>query len=375
VIFGSRQRVRLGRAALLTLVVLLLAVACSPAHRRRDPASRFGAGEPAPLPATTPYIVMTGRSAGWAVWPSGSAWLVLQTQDGFAHVTNRTPVAVETDGGLVGSFAVDRAVVAVGAHNRLLSSPLLTWTGAVNWVPAELPDPVADARAAVSLGGRSETAVTAGGIVLTRTATGWSAVADVRQLAPAGGVRFDSIVWGTASLGWLTAHGRAGQPMAFQTSNGGAAWTPVPLATGSVVAALAPCGAGASWLLPVIDTAGTERVLRTGDGGLTWTAGAPLSVAAGEPAWGCLGEEIWTAAHVGSADRVLASNDAGNQWVDRGPAPAGLTDLTPTGDGVGFAASMGKGATLWAVSADGASFKAVGLPAWVAAVGSQTSGD
>ena len=217
--------------------------------------------------------------------------------------------------------------------------------------------------------------MTAGGIVLTRTATGWSTVADLRQLAPAGGVRIDSIVWGSTSLGWLTAHGRAGQPMAFQTSNGGAAWTPVPLATGSVVAALAPCGAGASWLLPVIDAAGSERILRTSDGGLTWNAGTPLSVAAGEPAWGCLGDEVWTAARVGSADRVLASKDAGNEWVDRGPAPAGLTDLTPTGDGVGFAASTGKTATLWAVSADGASFNAVGLPGWVAAVGSQTSGD
>ena len=109
-----------------------------------------------------------------------------------------------------GRSRLDRAAVAVGAHNRLLRSPLLIWTGGVNWVPAELPDSVANARAAVSICGRSETAVTAGGTVLTRTATGWSTVVDLRQLAPAGGVRIDSIVWGSASLGWLTAHGRAG---------------------------------------------------------------------------------------------------------------------------------------------------------------------
>lgn len=373
--FESRQRGPRGAAALVGSLVVVFAAACSHAHHANDAAARFGPGEPAPLPATTPYVATTGGSTGWAVWPSGTAWLVLQTTDGFAHVTNRTPVAVETDGGLIGSFASDRAAVAVGAHDRLLRSPLLTSTGGAAWVPTELPDAVSNARDAVSIAGRSETAVAAGGTVLVKTATGWSAVAEVRRLAPAGGLHIDSIVWANASLGWLTAHGRAGQPMAFQTSDGGVAWTALPLATGSVVAALAPCGTGASWLLPVIDTEGIERVLRTGDGGLTWTPGTPLSVAVGAPAWGCLGDEVWTAAHVGGADRVLASADGGNDWVDRGPAPTGLTDLTPAGDGVGFAASTGKSATLWAVGAGGASFNAVRLPGWIAAVGSQTSGD
>ena len=114
---------------------------------------------------------MTSGDTGWAVWPSGSSWLVLRTTDGWSHVTNATPTGVPTNGGLVidatsgGSIAV-----AVEAYERLLSSPLLTKTGATAvWRTAELPGAVTNARSAVAVTSTATTAVlrSAGGTVVT----------------------------------------------------------------------------------------------------------------------------------------------------------------------------------------------------------------
>ena len=44
---------------------------------------------------------MAGPALGWATWRSGDSWILLQTADGFRHVTNATPIAVPTDGGVV----------------------------------------------------------------------------------------------------------------------------------------------------------------------------------------------------------------------------------------------------------------------------------
>ena len=133
----------------------------------------------APLVATSPYLRMTGPAAGWAVWPSGDAWLLLRTSDGFAHVSNATPVAVETAGGLVASAlavpagAPDRIAVAVGSHGRLLRSPVLSGDGGTDWMPAELPGPVSTARDGIAITGQRLTAVTADGAVLEQTPSGW----------------------------------------------------------------------------------------------------------------------------------------------------------------------------------------------------------
>jgi hypothetical protein len=71
---------------------------------------------------------------------------------------------------------------------------------------------------------------------------------------------------------------------------------------------------------------------------------------------------------------VFASPDLGATWVDRRAAPKGLTDLSPTAAGSGFATSRnGHDATLWSVGADGARFVKVPLPSWVANLGGPTS--
>ena len=368
---------RVGAAAVSAALALLVAAGCSP-QRTPGVASRFATTAAAPLPATSPYLVMTGPMTGWAVWPSGPAWLALYTTDGFRHVSNRTPVAVETNGGLVGTFLRDRVAIAVGAHDRLVRSPVLSGsvtTSVASWTPAELPGAVSDSRRAVALRGSTVTVVTSAsaGTVLAETSNGWRAVTDVRSLDTGSMLHIDGVTWANSRQGWITGHGASGAAMAFQTTTGGRSWTPVTRSADGQIAALAPCRAGREWLLPIIGADATLRVLRTVDDGRTWSAGTRLRVAGGQPAWGCAANEVWMAGRSGTTDHVFSSADFGASWVDEGPAPASLTDLAPSGGGAGFAASAGKHTTLWSVTGNGARFAAIALPGWVASVGAQMS--
>ena len=361
------------RLPISLLVVAIMATACSASGGQA--AARYDlATNPAPLPAAVPDVVMTNPQKGWAVWPSGESWLVLETDDGFAHVTNRTPVAVETDGGLVGSFELNTQAVAVGAHERLTRSPLLVATGTSAWHPAELPAAVSNTRGAVSIGAAGATVLTDTGALVKRGTSGWASLADVGRLAPAGGLHLDTITWASASRGWITAHGTPGQPMAFDTDDGGATWAPVPQTSGSTVAVLAPCGHDGTWVLPVLDRSATTNFLRTDDAGVTWVRGAALHTARGVPAWGCAGTDVWSTASTSGGDHVFASDDSGASWVDRRPAPHGLTALTPTGGGSGVAASGGHHPVMWSVTGDGTRFTTIPLPGWVATIGGPSGG-
>lgn len=322
---------------------------------------------------------MTDGMSGWAVWPSGALWVLLRTSDGWRDVTNGTPLAVPTGGGLVVGAVPDEVGVAVEPFERLTQSPILTKApSATEWSPAELPGRVADARDAVAISGTGLTAVldtASGGALVRQSPTGWTTLTTASTLGHGTSLRLDGIRWASAGVGWLTGHGPAGGSVAFQTTDDGATWIPVAVAAGSFVAALTPCGAGQSWVLPLVTAVGTTVFERTTDGGRSWSAGAPLPLPAGLPAWGCKGADVWTAARTGGgSDHVFASHDLGATWVDRGAAPVGLTDLSPTAGGSGFAMSRrGRDATLWSVGADGARFVKLLLPSWVANLGGPTS--
>jgi hypothetical protein len=337
----------------------------------------------APVPATEPDVVMSDALHGWAVWPSGQSWVVLQTSDGWTHVRNATPVGVPTAGGLALSTTAGSAAVAVLPYDRLLSSPLLTAatqpgpTTATTWVPHELPGAVVDARASVAVHAAGPTAVLRrrGGTLVTGRAGGWATLADAARLAPGHGLRIDSVTWAADGLGWLTGHGTAGSPLAFQTGDDGATWSPLPATTGDV-AALAPCGSGAVWVLPVLTGGGRIVFRRTVDGGRTWQAGGSLPAATGQPAWGCSGDEVWSLGRRSDADDVFASDDGGAHWTDRGRAPEGVVDLTLVGGGTGFATTEhDDAATLWSVHDDGAAIHRLRLPGWVATLGGTGSAD
>jgi photosystem II stability/assembly factor-like uncharacterized protein len=122
--------------------------------------------------------------------------------------------------------------------------------------------------------------------------------------------------------------------------------------------------------MPVLGRDRQLVVLRTSDEGRTWLRGGPVGGEPADPAWGCEGDEVWIAATVGHSERILTSHDAGRTWSDRGDAPAGLDVLAPTGDGLGYAVSRtAKAATLWTVTADGATLRQRPLPGWVASLG------
>lgn len=353
----------------LTCGVLVLS-GCG-GHSRSAGGSAGNPAAAAPLPARAPYLRMNDATSGWAVWPSGASWVVLHTTNGWRSVENVTPAAVPTGGGLVlGIGEPGSAAVGVEPYERLLSSPLLSRiSSSAQWSPAELPGAVADSRQAVALSPTGTTVVLRSGSVVAGGATGWTTVTAVGRLAPVGQLRLDGVTWAGNGLGWLTGHGSEGTPMALQTTDGGHSWTRVGPADGSAVAALAPCGSGKSWLLPVITADGRITVARTTDGGGSWVGGASIPEPAGVPAWGCRRADVWMLSH---ADHVDVSTNGGVTWSDRGKAPAHLTDLAVSSADAGFATSgSAQHPVLWAVSKGGAAFAQISLPGWVSALGAQ----
>jgi hypothetical protein len=318
---------------------------------------------------------MQDSRAGVAVWPSGAAFLLIRTVDGWRHVTNLTPLAVPTGGGL--SLAVgtgERAVAALPFH-RLVDSPLLRGPGTgTGWSPGQLPGGVTLGRDSLGLGPRGVTAVLrgGGGTAVAQEAGGWNVLTDAPRLAPGGRLQLDALRWGVGGRGWLTGHGPSGIPMAFTTADSGRTWAAVGGLAADAVAALAPCGRGRTWAMPVLRASGLMSIAASKDGGATWTAGTALTVPHGLPAWGCHGLDVWALGGAAGSDHLYASENTGATWTDRGVPPGTVTDLEPTGSHAGFAATTtGHGAILWTVSGDGASFTQVALPRWVATAGVQ----
>ncbi len=348
-------------------VLLACAVALSAAACASSPTTENGP----PESAQAPYLEMSSATDGVLVWRSGTAWVLLSTQDGFAHVINRTPVGVETGGGLTLSATPQRRIVAVGAHDRLVRSPLLHSAANWRWSSDELPGGVSGARDAVAVDSGAITAVITanGGTLERRTSQGWTAITSARTLAGANDLTLDSITW-AGRTGWLAGHGSTAGAKAFVTVDGGAHWSGVPGTSGDSIAAIAPCGSGATWLLPVVDRGDTMRILRTSDA-QRWVTGAPVHIA-GDPVYGCSGTDLWVA---GTGDRLLVSSDSGAHWADRAAAPAALTDLAPTGHGNGFATTGGTTPALWRVTDGGTRFTRIPLPAWVGSLGQAAGSD
>jgi hypothetical protein len=373
------------RQAIALASLLLLPSACSrssstppsppslssPSARAQRLASATGA----PLRAASPWLLMQDSHSGAAVWPSGTAFLLLHTADGWRHVTNITPVAVPTGGGLTMSARSRELVVAALPFDRLVVSPLLRSTASgAGWSPGQLPDGLTLGRESLGLGPRGVTAVlrTGGGTVVERAPGGWSVLTTASRLVPGGHLQLDAISWGVGGRGWVTGHRPAGGPVAFTTDDSGKTWAAVVGLAPDAVAALTPCGGGQTWMLPVVRSRGTMSIARSVDGGTSWAAGAPLTVPLGLPAWGCHDQEAWMIGAGADGDHFYSSVSAGRTWTDHGVAPGGVTDLEPTGSHTGFATTTtSKGAILWAVLGDGASFSPIALPGWVANVGNQ----
>jgi hypothetical protein len=373
---GHRRRYR-PAPALASLLLVLSACSSSPLTpvSPQDRAQRLATATGAPLRAASPWLLMRDSRSGDAVWPSGAAFLLLRTIDGWRHVTNITPVAVPTGGGLTMAASSRELVVAALPFDQLVVSPLLRSTSAgTGWSPEELPGGLTLDRESVGLGPHGVTAVlrAGGGTVVEKGRHGWSVLTDASRLVPGGHVRLDALSWGVGPRGWLTGHGPAGSPVAFTTTDSGRTWAAVAGLASDAVVALSPCGGNQTWTMPAVRSGGTMSIAVSADGGATWANGSALMVPLGRPAWGCHGQDVWMLGGASDGDHVYSSANAGLTWSDHGVAPAGVTDLVPTGRHAGFATAVtASGATLWAVRGDGASFSRVALPGWVAKIGNQ----
>jgi hypothetical protein len=327
---------------------------------------------------------MTGAQTGYLIWPSGNAWVLLRTTTGFRQVSNETPVAVDTEGGLIADFSATVSAVAVGATGGLDRSPVLIGRGSQRWTPAELPGAVNNSRGAVSIrpgstGQVSALTPAAAGTVLLQRGTGWRQLTSGRRLDPRGHLVLDSATWLDRRTLVVAGHGPRGTRVAAQSSDGGQTWHSLHSVhavrglPSAAVAALPPCGSGRDWTFPILTASGAEVVLRTADAGAHWRAGRPVQVGAGEPAVGCAGARLWAVGQVDHSRRLLVSNDAGGSWRATGTPPSGLTSLAPTTDGTGFATSGGSTPKLWRVLDGGRRFVRIRLPGWVAALGEQMS--
>jgi hypothetical protein len=362
------------RPALVAAAACLLTAACA---SNSDNSSGTADAPPATaLPATQPAVRVTGHEA-YVVWPSASAWLLLRSSDSFRTVQNRTPVAVETDGGLVGEYTAARSAVAIGATDRLYRSPLLTAQGSGRWSPAELPGAVVPVQGAVAVqpgGAPSAIVAAAHGTLLLRATAGWRTLASGARLAGSGDLRLQTITWLTQRIAVVTGTSSdARSPVAFRTTDGGSSWQPVTGLPSNGVTALAPCRTTGELLLPVITRTGAEMTMRSGDSGASWQAGHRFTAASGVPAWGCSAKAVWTVADIPHGTHVLTSTDAGRTWHTAGTAPADLTSLAPVDAGDGYATSGGRTPTLYAVDDGARRFRPITLPAWVATVGEQMS--
>jgi hypothetical protein len=359
------------------LVAGILAAGCSSGPERGGgPASL--AGNRALLPGTQPYVQMTGAQKGYLVWPSGEAWVVLRTTTGFRQVSNRSPIAVDTEGGLIGDFSATLSAVAVGPTGGLYRSPVLIARAARPWTPAELPAAINNTRGSVAFrpgSGAQLSALTgaASGTVLLQRANRWDVLTTGRRLDPHGRLTLDSVTWLGPRTVIVTGHGGRGAPIAAQSSDSGRSWRRLPGLPAASVAALPPCGSARDWTLPVVTASDAQVVLRTSDAGGHWRAGHPIRAAAGEPAEGCAGSRVWAVGQVNTSRRLLVSTDAGGTWRATGTPPPDLTSLAPAAGGTGYATSSGSAPKLWRVLDDGRRFVRIRLPGWVASLGAQMS--
>ena len=335
-------------------------------------------GDEASSEASSLTVVMTDAGHGVAVWPSGRDWLVLRTGDGWQHITNVTPRAVPTGGGIAVSVSGSRLTAVILPVEQMTISPYLTSVDAGDhWTPGQLPGGAVRSTGAVAATSSRTAALVGSGRLVAGGPDVWTTLASESSLAAGGRLHLDSVTWASPQRGWLTGTAPAGTPVAYQTDDAGRTWTAVAGAQASTgsAAALPPCGSGSSWLLPVLvgGAGGSVVVQASTDGGATWVPVATLGSPATGRAWGCHGPDAWLVLRTPGGPHLMRSTDGGRTWSDRGPAPERVSALAPAGGGQGFAAGLvGSSAVLWRVDAATGRFTEVPLPAWVAQSGGQS---
>jgi hypothetical protein len=371
---------RIGRRWLALLLGCAALTACASQSAATQSA---GPGLTAVTPGR-PQLLMTGPGSGLLVWSSGSASVLLASSNGFRTLTNATPPAVPTDGGLVLARQGGRLLVGIMPTGALTSSPFLVGDGTrTGWTAGELPGALARWPEAVALQGSTIWALLGGGassrlVESADAGLSWQVLAQAKALDPTGRLVLTGVRWTDPAHGWLSGVGPAGRPLLFTTNTGGRAWHSVPLApvpgatSKAEESSSTPCGTGTSLVSLVVTHPsaggpGQTLVERTSDGGARWDAGAVVAVPTGEPVWACGSGLLWLAVPGRSSGRLLVSTNAGLTWQDSGTPPGQVSALAITGAGSGYAVTgQGSSALLWSVSDAGSRFAPIPLPGWVA---------
>jgi len=313
---------------------------------------------------------MTGPQSGFAVWPSGVRWIVLGTTDGWRTVSNRTPLAVPTDGGLVLSANPTTVAVGVLPHEQLTVSPVLqSTTAGATWVPTQLPGALSSSAASLARSDGATWAVLAGGSVVTQVdgAATWREATSAATLDPAGHLTLTGIGFPDGATGFVTGSGPGDRPILFVASEN-SAFQAVPLVLGGTgeATALAPCRVGSTWVAPVV-TDGRLIPFTAARATGPWKAGPALEVS-GTPVVACGPDRVWVIAPKGSSDELSVAYP-GAQWMLQGQLAARTTSLSVVSSDRAYVSEAAP-ATLTAVYL-GASLRSetVPLPDWVETVG------
>jgi hypothetical protein len=320
--------------------------------------------------AAVPHIVMSGADAGYAVWPSGARWIVLGTADGWRTVTNRTPVAVPTDGGLVLTARAGRVWVGVLPFQQLTVSPVLASDGTSRmWSPTQLPSALAPSATAIARSASATWAVLADGSVVTlrEGETSWTASTSASELDPTGSLTLAGVSFPAGSIGFLTATRTSGGPTLFVTTDAGATWHDSGVRTGgTAVRPWAPCRIGATWVAPVqVDD--RLLLLTAEDPRGPWRQGPPAPVA-GTALVTCTSQRVVAVLSDNGSDEFY-SGDPSTGWASLGSSGRHLVAVAAASDTVAFGADADSSRVFRVELARPVRVEDVDLPGWVATIG------
>jgi hypothetical protein len=321
----------------------------------------------------SPQLIMMDSRNGFAVWPSGVRWILLQTTDGWKTAVNRTPTAVPTDGGLI--LAVGKSKVAVGVlpHEQLTVSPVLESTENKQvWIPTQLPGALLPAAGALALSDSAAWAIEEGSdsIILTRptNSNSWRHATSARELDPAGLTTVDGINFLDPTTGFITATSRSGKTALFVSTTAGMSWQTAGLSVNSSkpTKALPPCKLNSTWVAPVV-SGDTLVVFTSKTPKGPWLAGPGLPVGA-SPAVGCGAGGVWVATSNGATADLFVSSFGGS-WTPHGSSGIRIASLSVTGRTTAIALSPSPAGLFTIDLTTSIAVAPLPLPDWVDTIG------
>jgi hypothetical protein len=313
---------------------------------------------------------MTGKDAGYAVWPSGVRWIVLGTKDGWRKATNRTPVAVPTDGGLVLAAAAGRVALGVLPFQQLMVSPVLTSGGSTRlWAPSQLPSALAPSSTALARTQGATWAVLADGSLRAAAdgSSSWTAVTSAQQLDPSHAATLTGVSFPGGATGFLTAAHSSAGPSLFVTTDAGRTWRDSGLSVaGTSVMPWPPCRIGSTWVTPVqVDD--RLEVFTAARASGPWTQG-PSIPSAGSALVTCTPERVIASVPSDGTELFFAAAPGGN-WTAAGSLDRPLVTMTAVSDTTAFAADADPSRVLEVSLGTPVRVAELPLPTWVGTLG------